>query len=161
MRRALPYSHDELESAAFMALVEAAQTFDPSRNVDFSTFARHRIWGALCDVRREALFGKGKGGPHARVVNRTAEAAEAHGHVLGSEPDEPVGADLELHETVESWIRSLPRTHSQAFRHIYLDGKTQEEAASLVGCSKSYMSRLHNEALSWLHQTYGLDPSSS
>jgi RNA polymerase sigma factor (sigma-70 family) len=148
-----------LESAAFMALVEAAGTFDPSRNVDFSTFARHRIWGALCDVRREALYGKGQRASHSRVVNRMAEAAEAHGRVLGAEPDEPVGATLELHEVVEGWIRSLPRTHSQAFRHIYLDGKTQEEAASLVGCSKSYMSRLHSEAMSWLHQAYGLDPA--
>jgi DNA-directed RNA polymerase specialized sigma24 family protein len=90
---------------------------------------------------------------------RSGESAEAHGRIIGAEPDEPVGASLELQETVEGWIRGLPRTHSQAFRHIYLDGKTQEEAASLVGCSKSYMSRLHREAISWLHQTYGLDHS--
>ena len=36
---------EELESTAYMALVEAAQRFDPSRGVGFSSYARHRIRG--------------------------------------------------------------------------------------------------------------------
>jgi RNA polymerase sigma factor (sigma-70 family) len=93
------------------------------------------------------------------AFSRLGQGSEAHGRVIGGEPDEPVGEELEIHDTVESWIRQLPRPHSLAFRHIYLDGKTQEEAARLVGCSKSYMSRLHREALTWLSQTYGFDGS--
>ena len=42
-----PGEGDEFESAACLALVEAAQSFDASRNVKFATFARYRIMGAL------------------------------------------------------------------------------------------------------------------
>ncbi len=50
-----PGSRDEFESAANLALIEAAGSFDPGRNVKFATFARHRIWGALRDVQRGLL----------------------------------------------------------------------------------------------------------
>src|SRR5205807_753874 len=43
---------DEFESAACLALVEAARSYDPSRNIRFATFARFRIRGALMDVGR-------------------------------------------------------------------------------------------------------------
>ena len=43
---------DELRSTAYLALVEAARTFDLSREVNFATFARHRIRGALRDYWR-------------------------------------------------------------------------------------------------------------
>ncbi len=41
----------EFDSAACMALVEAAQSFDPSRNVKFATFARYRIRGRSATCR--------------------------------------------------------------------------------------------------------------
>ena len=55
MEYLFPAAGDELQSVAFLALVEAAQSFDPSRGVNFATFARLRIWGALCDCRREMI----------------------------------------------------------------------------------------------------------
>ena len=48
-----PDSWEEFDSAACLALVEAARAFDPDRDVKFSTFARRRIWGGLCDARRQ------------------------------------------------------------------------------------------------------------
>jgi hypothetical protein len=50
-----PNDGDEYRSAALLALVEAAQSFDPSRNVKFATFARFRIWGALRDTQRRLI----------------------------------------------------------------------------------------------------------
>ena len=55
MKDSFPAAGDEIQSVAFLALVEAAQSFDSSRGVGFATFARHRIWGALCDFRREII----------------------------------------------------------------------------------------------------------
>src|SRR5690349_5323240 len=46
LKASWPLAREEFESAALEALVEAAQSFDPSRNVQFATFARYRIWGA-------------------------------------------------------------------------------------------------------------------
>src|SRR4051794_5854259 len=57
LKAAWPAARDEFESAACLALVEAAEAFDPSRNVKFSTFARYRIWGALRDVQRRQFLG--------------------------------------------------------------------------------------------------------
>ena len=55
MKARFPGAGEEFESAAFLALVEAAQSFDSSRNVHFATYARHRIRGALYDVYRELI----------------------------------------------------------------------------------------------------------
>ena len=49
---------DELKSTAYLALVEAARTFDPARNVNFATYAQHRIRGALLDSQRYWLYGE-------------------------------------------------------------------------------------------------------
>lgn len=151
-----PQWKEEFQSAAFLALVESALHYDEARNVDFSTYARHRIGWALCDARKE-LVRRGSPGQHApRTVIRMSEAAERHGRVVNTEPDEPVGTDLERHETVEAWIERLPRPHSRALRLIYLDGHTQEETAVIVGCSKASVSRLHEQGLAWLRHGLGL-----
>lgn len=43
---------EELFSAAALGLLEAAQRFDPSREASFTTFAEHRIRGAVLDELR-------------------------------------------------------------------------------------------------------------
>jgi len=146
---------EELESTAYVALVEAAQSFDPGRNVNFATFARHRIRGALRDYQRLLLSESWRGDPTQRPVFKSlGKNSEQHGWVLGVEPDRPVGAQIESTEAVEEWLRRLPQAHAVACRHIYIHGKSQDEVAALVGCSKSFLSRLHREAISWLIQDY-------
>jgi RNA polymerase sigma factor (sigma-70 family) len=157
-RRAIrlgPPEDEELQSAAYMALVEAASTFDPSRKVKFATYVRHRIRGALRDYRRLVLADGWRGDPaHRPVFEKLRGNIEEYGRVLGVEPASPVGAEMESTEAVEKWLRRLPRAQAAACRLIYLHGKSQDEAAALVGCSKSYMSRLHREAIARLIQDY-------
>ncbi|MCA9048260.1 MAG: sigma-70 family RNA polymerase sigma factor [Planctomycetaceae bacterium] len=43
---------DNLESAGVLGLIEAAAQYDPSRNVEFKTFAYRRIRGAILDELR-------------------------------------------------------------------------------------------------------------
>lgn len=43
----------ELQSAAFMGLVEAANRFVPEKGISFSTYAYFRISGAINDYLRE------------------------------------------------------------------------------------------------------------
>src|SRR5262249_42190619 len=134
--------------AALLALVEAAQSFDPSRNVNFATYARHRIEGALRDARRESL--RQASWPTREKESRpkrTSQTVQSTFWTLCAAPDAPVGTELEVHDTVREWIRNLPRLQSLACRHIYLEGKTQEEAAALIGCSPPTLSRIHREAL--------------
>jgi RNA polymerase sigma factor (sigma-70 family) len=164
MRYAWPGAQDEFESAALLALVEAAQAFDPTRGVKFTTFAHHRISGALRDLKRELYSHGGRGDVASRRagtgfhdVQSLGIDSEAHGHLIGAEADEPVGTELENLDTIENWIRQLPRPHALAFRHIYLDGKSKEETARLVGCSKAYLTRLHQQAITWLHEAYVIE----
>ena len=155
MKASFPAAGDELQSAAFLALVEAAQSFDSSRGVGFATFARHRIWGALCDLRGEIINRVRPGGSESELVAiRLAKGFQTGGRLIGVEPDEPVGSELEALETFENWIGQLSRLQARAFRHIYLDGKTQAETAALLGCSKWSLNRMHSQGLSLLQQTY-------
>jgi RNA polymerase sigma factor (sigma-70 family) len=154
----VPRATDELRSAAYLALVEAAQSFDPSRNVDFATFARHRIEGALRDVRRQEIRSACCRTPAmTRDVGIVTRDLESGSWILGAMPAQPVGSHLEELELVQTWIKKLPRLQSQAFRHIYLEGKTQEQAAALLGCSAPTLSRLHKEAIATIQYSRSLD----
>jgi len=158
LKKNWPNEGAEFESAALMALVEAAQSFDPSRNVKFPTFARYRIWGALRDVQRGLITAGWRGDlEHAPSVSSLAHDAEEHGRVFGSQPDAPVGQEFEAIDFVESWLRKLPSRHAEACRQIYIHDRTQGDAAGYVGCSKSRLSYLHKESLdllkdAWEHQ---------
>jgi RNA polymerase sigma factor (sigma-70 family) len=150
-----PAHADELQSTAYMALVEAARTFDPARNVGFSTYARHRIRGALRDCQRLLYTGGSRVANERRPVFQVLRKFdEQNGEVLGIQPDPPVGTWIEATEAVEGWLKRLPKTHAAACRLIYIHGKSQDEVASEVGCSKSYLSRLHREAITWLIRDY-------
>ncbi len=76
--------------------------------------------------------------------------AEYYGRVLGIKHEWPVGSEIESAEAVEHWLRRLPRPHATACRLIYVEGMRQDEVAAVLGCSKSYLSRLHQQALEWL-----------
>lgn len=157
VRRLRPsrWERDELKSAAYVALVEAAQTFDPSQNVNFATFARHRIRGALIDYRR-SWSGQSRSrtpvdAPKFRSLNRLEEL---HGGAIAAISTTPDGYDLEEIEEMEAYFRRLPKAQASACRLIYLDGKSQDETAALLGYSKAYLSRLHRDALESLGREY-------
>ena len=46
--------------------------------------------------------------------------------------------------------RKLPRKHGAAFRQIYLHGKTQHEAAAVLGVSQPRLCAMHRESLAML-----------
>jgi RNA polymerase sigma factor (sigma-70 family) len=142
---------EELKSTAYMALVEAARTFDPARKVNFATFARHRIRGALRDYMHYLLSSSWRGDPGVYPAFQVlGKESERYGQVLGIKAEGPVGANIESIDSVEGWLRRLPKTHALACRLIYIGGKSQDEVAGLLGFSKSYLSRMHHQALSWL-----------
>jgi RNA polymerase sigma factor (sigma-70 family) len=161
MKKSFPTSSDELQSVAFLALVEAAQSFDHSRGVNFATFARQSIWGALCDVREEIIAKvRPFGGDSQQIVRGLADGYRTGGRLIGIKPDHPVGSDLEFLETFENWIGRFSGLQAQAFRHIYLDGKSQKETAMLVGCSVWKLSRMHKAGLSSLQNRYAHEAAS-
>src|SRR5262249_27539774 len=114
---------EDLESAAYLALVEAAQAFDPTRKVNFATFARHRIRGALRDYHYHVHAAHRREDKHVRpVYNSMGNRKGKRGMVIGAQPEPPVGADVDSIDAVEHWLSRLPWIHSAACRYIYIYG---------------------------------------
>ncbi len=145
------FERDELRSTAYMALVEAARTFDPYRKVNFATFARHRIRGALRDYARFLLSENWRGLETVRPsFQGLGTNVEQHGRVVGIKGEKPVGTEIESLEDLEQWFRRLPPVHALICRLIYVGRKSQEEVTQLLSCSRGHVSRMHTEALTLL-----------
>ena len=146
-----PAHRDDFESAACGALVESAGTYDPSRNVKFSTFARHRIWGSLRDVQRSLVALGWRCDPkHAPLITSLPRDPEGKGRVLGGDSLPPVGQEFDDIEAIEHMFEALPERHALACRQVYLHGKSQYQAAAALGCSQPRFSFIHREAISIL-----------
>ena len=66
--------YDDLYSAGLIALVEASHRFDTSRGVDFRTYAKHRVYGAMLDeLRRLDTVSRDR----RRAIREGTEASDA------------------------------------------------------------------------------------
>jgi RNA polymerase sigma factor (sigma-70 family) len=156
LKAAWPDSRDEFESVACLALVQAAESFDPARGFAFATFARYRIAGALRDALRHRVpYGWRDEAEHAPARFSLFPHAEESGRVLVAEPDLPIGSELEAIEAGEGWLRKLPPKHAAALRRIYLHGETHAQAAAVLGLSASRIAFMHREALDLLRESAG------
>lgn len=78
-------NRDDMRSAGMMGLLDAANKFDPSKNILFKTFAEHRIRGSILDeMRKLDWFSRSLRDKHNRIV-RTISDLELR---LGRDPDE-------------------------------------------------------------------------
>jgi RNA polymerase sigma factor (sigma-70 family) len=147
-----PRYYEDFESAACLALVEAAQSFEPERGVNFATFARFRILGALRDVQRIVMKrGRERELPNAPKTDFWyLPGIEERGCLMLTSPAKPVHEVIGAAEEVEHWVSKLPKRHAEACREIYLHDRTQVDVARKMGCSKSRLSYLHAEAIEML-----------
>jgi RNA polymerase sigma factor (sigma-70 family) len=154
LRLSWPGRGEEFHSEALLALVQAAQSFDASWNVKFATFARYRIWGALRDVQRGMVLDYLKSNIECPApFGSLHPESEELGIIIGAEPDRHIGEELEAVDFVEQWLKKIPPKHAAACREIYLNDRSQGEAATHLGCCKSRLSTLHSEALEYLKDT--------
>jgi RNA polymerase sigma factor for flagellar operon FliA len=168
-KRLLPNLTESLESAALLGLTQAAGQFDPERGVKFATFSRRRICGAILDeLRGQYPRGYPDGPPEdgsMPVVGQLFDQVfyASHGRHRDSvhPPDSHPGPE-ELAESAEGFAllgRSLSGRHAELVRLIYAEGKSQAEAAEVLGVSKSRLSYLHAEALAILREAVTNDPA--
>ncbi|MBX7083324.1 MAG: sigma-70 family RNA polymerase sigma factor [Nannocystaceae bacterium] len=92
-------SADELESAGYEGLIQAAQRYDPETGVPFAAFAYHRVRGAMIDAARRAA-------PATRRRTRALRALQATQALLEEaekqQPSPNVGDHRSLRERVEA-----------------------------------------------------------
>lgn len=78
-------NRDDMRSAGMVGLLDAANKFDPGKNILFKTFAEHRIRGAILDeMRKLDWFSRSLRDKHNRI-SRTISDLEFK---LGRDPEE-------------------------------------------------------------------------
>ncbi len=148
-----PY-RDDFESAACLGLIEAAQTYDPSKRVEFPTYARRRILGELRDVKRDMQLSGWRDDETPPKVQHLGSGTEEEGRVLGATPDRPVEKEIEARDTVEHWLTRLPKAHANVCRLIYLEDMTGPQAGAALGRSKTRFNILYKESLAMLNESF-------
>ena len=73
-------NRDDMMSAAMVGLINAAERFDESKGILFSTFAEHRIRGSIFDeVRKLDWFSRSLREKHTRLVQTTSQLEKRFG----------------------------------------------------------------------------------
>lgn len=148
---------DDLMQAGFLGLVAAAQTFD-SGKASWTTWASYYIRNAILD----ALGMRRK---HARTVSLdTPLGDDPDGDTLSDLiPDESIpdaGEDLQriaTVQTVRDAIRAIPSEQQRrALELVRLEGKTQREAAELLGVPFQTICVLNKKSLRELRKNRAL-----
>jgi RNA polymerase sigma factor (sigma-70 family) len=115
-------SFEELQSAAYMGLVDAARRFDASKGFAFSSFARLRIEGEMKDhMRLSMLCDK------IRLIS-DGEDFESRSELTPSD----IGLDISFLEDRERKMLLL----------YYLESKTMKEIGDGEGLSESRVSQI-------------------
>jgi RNA polymerase sigma factor FliA len=96
IRRRLPKNVDiaDLVQSGVIGLLDACRNYDTGKNVQFSTFAKHRIRGAILDGLRELDWGSRTLRRKSREIASSAARLEGQ---LGRHPfEEEIAADLKV-----------------------------------------------------------------
>lgn len=96
-------NRDDMHSAGMLGLLDAANKFDPSKNIMFKTFAEYRIRGAILDeMRKLDWFSRSLRDKH----NRIARAISDLENKLGRQPEEyEIAHELDI--SLEDYHRLL------------------------------------------------------
>lgn len=113
-------SFEELESAAYMGLVDAASKFDPSKGFAFSSYAMFRIEGEMKDYMRKSLIGG-----HVRLINEGEDFSD--------------NKDSEKEDLDFSCLSSK---EAKILRLYYFDNKAMKEIGFIEGIGESRVSQI-------------------
>ena len=131
-------SYEELQSAAYFGLVDAANKYDESRGVGFATYAKTRIWGAIGDYLR-SLNWFGQKNP-----------------ITPTSVDAPIGEDCKISDIIvaedktgedtidffEEATKVLDGLGSKVISLYYIQGLSLEEIGEDVDLSKGRISQI-------------------
>ena len=129
-KRTLPKFIDieELRSAAYLGLTEAANRFDESRGIAFSTFAYPRILGAIIDFVRQMGWGK-------RNDPKQVYGLDAIEEILS-----PLESNLE--EMFEVIVYGVDKRTEEILRCYFVEENSMKEVGKKFDISESRISQL-------------------
>lgn len=122
---------EDLVSAGVLGLMEALRNFDPRKNVQFKSYSKIRIQGAILDSLRELDWGPRGLRKRAREIECTHQSLMSR---LGRTPFDTevaaeLGISLEKYSSLRGELRGLEITSLQALGPE--NGRADEESSSL------------------------------
>jgi hypothetical protein len=127
---------EDLKSAAYLGLVEAANRFDDKQNIAFSTFAYSRISGAIYDYLREQSFFKGKFYPVISLNDSSNQENFALIQTVSCKQKD------ETEENFEVITLGLDEQAKAILKYYFIYEYSMKEVGDLVGISESRVSQL-------------------
>lgn len=155
---------EEMESAALVALVEAARTYDPARNVRFATFLRKRLIGALLDTRRLMCQSFARLDPEdfddiddpnwvrTKSLSNLSpdEVLDFEERIVGDTETTEEMPLCEVHDSLRVEFLRLPPRNREVMDGIYVQHLSFDEIAVSLRCSKPRVVAIHRESLDML-----------
>jgi len=151
---------DDLIAYGQLGLLEAIAAFDSTRNHKFTTYAWHRIRGAILDgLGRMTWFARADferggyelGGSEAPPAAENRRPARNEFDATALPDREPGAAEramrLELIAFLADLVATLPEKEAALLRATFYEGRTLTEASRRVGISTPWASRLQTRTL--------------
>lgn len=135
---------DELKSAAYFGLLDAATKYNPEKHDQFPVYARIRILGEINDYLRRCTWG----GRNHQFYGWSLDVP-----VYGCRSRRPLPLDEGLTDSFEAatseaeeffldLTKSLPQNVRNILRYYYLDNLTMKEISLIEGLCESRVSQL-------------------
>lgn len=137
-KRVLPAFIDieDIKSAAYLGLVEAASKFDFDLGVSFSTFAYRRIFGAIHDHLRKDGFGKRGEYLTSHSLNDRQEDGSCMQDSMKAKEDNNRDEFLDLISV------DLDNQAKEVIQYYFIDEYSMKEVGEKFGVSESRISQL-------------------
>lgn len=154
-------AHEDALQMGMLGLWVAALRFDAGRGLQFTTYARHCIWGHIRTGLSEYRYGC-----HHRATGRLDLSAfqlhglepgdvDTHG-VFGPAPDDVAG-DVERADEIE-FVRQSLRHMPAGYGLVLLSraaGRTLRDIAAEIGTSESRIWKIEQDAMATLRWALG------
>jgi RNA polymerase sigma factor (sigma-70 family) len=121
---------DELKSAAYMGLVDAAKKYRQEHGVSFGVYAKFRILGEMADYLRELRWAGRK-----PIVIQTLDERSSDIPIVNT----TYGNLLELFEKITKFLTDIEK---RVMKLYYIDKRSMREVAHLEGLSESRISQI-------------------
>jgi RNA polymerase sigma factor (sigma-70 family) len=158
------YDRDDLESFGMIGLIQAAQTYDPERGVQFSTYAyrciENAISGPLTRARRSqvdcislsVLIGEEEDTPmEDQLFSKAAEGSEYKDRSMSLSAETAV-LGQEASDVLKAAVEELPPPHDAVIQKMYFEGKSLSDVARELQLSSQRVQYLHGRALRMLRR---------
>lgn len=124
-------SLDDLESAAYFGLVQAAESYDVQKSDNFVQYAIFKIFGAIRDYLRELVWG-----PRKKPWSKKDQNF-----------DEVVGPNHKQDDEIfYKIIAILPENNQIALKKYYVDCEKMSDIANILGVNESRVSQIISES---------------